>query len=249
MKRWHKIVIILFLLAAATIIYRIPRREVAGIEALEMVVTTAGATVTEGEAQFFSILDNQYRELDELETVLLEVAALLGVKGNTIEKGEGETFRVVDTVGKTAAGSLSHIVVQSNPGDGNGVPPQTYLLVVCNDISVAAIATGIEQLNEVLQPYAPAGQISYYVSGQVAGKKNSEEMEQMARTALTAVRGSIVEGMQDEELISYTAYTPLLERYMTIDGDRFNVNVAIRYDSFLEQTVVWAGFPLIHDSY
>lgn len=249
MERKNKFAMIIILLALALVVYRLPHHPVEDLEALAMVVESAGAAVTEGEVQYFAVLNNNFQELDELEEVLAEVVELVGIDSPRVERSEGETFRVVDTTGPTAFGSIAHAVVQSNPGDQNGVPAQTYLLVVCRDTSTAALSAAVQQLTATLQPYAPEGQLSYYLSGQLAAKKNNREMEQMAKKALSAVRGTIVEGMQDEQLISYTAYTPLVERYKTIDGDRINVNVAVRYDDYLEKTVVWAGFPLIHDPY
>ena len=249
MERNYKIVLILILLALAAGVYRLPQRRLTEVEALTMVVETAGAAVTEGEVQYFVVLNNQFQELDELERVLQEVTALLGMENCRAERSAGETFRVVDTTGKTAFGPAAHVVVQSNPGDDHKLPPQTYLLVVCRDTTAAALAAAVEQLTAALQPYAPGGQLSYYLSGQLDARKNGQELEYMAKKALAAVRGTIVEGMQDEQLVSYTAYTPLLERYVTVDGGRFNVNVAVRYDDYLQKTVVWAGFPLIHDSY
>lgn len=249
MERKHKLALIFILLALAVVVYQLPGSPVADVEALAMVVETAGAAVTEGEVQYFVVLNNRYQEMYELEAVLQETAALLGMQSPKIERSAGDTFRVVDATDKTAFGPTAHLVVQSNPGDDHGIPAQTYLLVICRDTSVAALSAAVQQLTTTLQPYAPGGQLSYYLSGQLADKKDRQEMEEMAKKALAAVRGTIVEGMQDEQLVSYTAYTPLVARYMTIDGDRFNVNVAVRYDDYLQKTVVWAGFPLIHDPY
>ena len=249
MTRTKQIGLIMILLLIAIVVYNIPQRQLAGIEALEALVTTAGADIVEGEVQFYANLEPRFQEMDEIEAILMEVADLLELEGGHIVRADGATYRVIDVLGLTTFSDFVHIVVQSNPGDGNNFPPQTYLLVTCRDTSVTRIATTIEQLTAKLTPYSPTGQLSYYLTGEIAGQKQMVEMEQMAQAALLAVRGIIVEGMQDTGIISYTAYTPLLDRYLTSDGEKFNLNVAIRYDNYHNRTVVWAGFPLIHDEY
>ena len=244
-----KIALILILTIMACVVYQLPQREVEGIEALSMIVETTGAEIAEGEVQFFAVLNQKFCDLAELEEILREVAALTGLDVNEVEKSEGETFRVVDTYGKTASGLSGHLVVQSNPGDGEEVLPQTYLLLVCGEASREDLAAEIANLNQTLTEYAPNGQLTYYLTGYFAGQPGQKEMEKMARRGLSAVRGKVVEGMQNEDLISLTGYTPLLTQHMNSAGKRINLNIAIRYDDYLQKTVVSAGFPLIHSPY
>ncbi|MBT9139649.1 MAG: hypothetical protein DDT30_00221 [Dehalococcoidia bacterium] len=50
-------------------------------------------------------------------------------------------------------------------------------------------------------------------------------------------------------MISLTAHTHLLKNEILVDGQRFNLNLAVRYDDFCEKTLLTAGFPVIHGSY
>ena len=250
MNRSKKIIILLFLLIVLVVVSRLPGREMAGTEALAVLLQTTGAHVVEGEVQFYAVLDDEYRTMAELETILLDVAERLALVGGNVQRSHGDTFRVLDVTGETAFGPETHIVVQSNPGGNDaGMTAQTYLLVVCRDSSVINIDTMVQRLREELEPTAPQGQLSYYLTGELPGRRSGEEMEALAKKALAAVRGRIVEGMWDDDLVSITAYTSLVDQYLTVDGERFNLNIAVRYDEYHEKTVLWAGFPLIHGSY
>ena len=245
-----KILVLLTLLVVLILVYRLPRRDMTGTEALTVLLQTTGAEIVAGEVQFYATLEEEYQTMAELEQIVLTVSDLLGLMEGDVHYSEGETFRVVDVNGQTAFGPSAHIVVQSNPaGSDAGILPQTYLLVVCQDAAIAHIAAIIERLDDVLQSLAPNGQLSYYLTAELPGRKSNEEMEKMAKAALAAVRGKIVEGMQDEDFISYTAFTPLLTQHLDVDGERFNLNFAIRYDDYHDKTILWAGFPLIHASY
>lgn len=240
--------IFIFLLAVLLLVYRLPHGTLNGTGALMALLRSAGANLVEGEIQFYATLGARYREMDELEEILLDVADILGLQNSTVQRGEGDTFRVLEADGATALGPQAQIVVQSNPGNET-LSPQTYLLIICRDESVQKLETVAARLDEAMPALAPGGQISYYLTGELPGQKTVEEMAKMADRALSTVRGTVVEGIKEDNLISYTAYTPLLERYLTVDGDRFNLNLAIRYDDYHKKTVVWVGYPVIHTSY
>lgn len=245
-----KIAVLATLAVLLVTVTRLPQREMGETEALKALLDTVNAEVVEGEVQFYATVDERYRTMDELEELLLQVSDLLGVTEGNLQRGEGETYRVLDIAGQTAFGPQAHIVVQSNPaGSDDGVSAQTYLLIICRDPDADHIATMINRLDELVMPLAPEGHISFYLTGELPGQHSLEEMDNMARRALKAVRAEVVEGMQDQDLVSLTAYTPLLDRHITMDGERFNLNVAIRYDDYFDKTVLWAGYPLIHGSY
>ncbi|MBS4030309.1 MAG: YwmB family TATA-box binding protein [Clostridiales bacterium] len=249
MGQKKKFAILIGLSLLAVLVLRLPQRELSGTGALETLLLSTGAAVMEGEIQYYATLEDSYLEMSELEEILLQVSDLLGLQGGLVQYSEGETYRVLDVSGKTTQGTDTHIVVQSNPGEENSFPPQTYLLITCRDTSLANINTLADRLNVVIQPLAPGGRLSYYLSGELPGRLSSQEMSDMADKALTSVRGQVIEGLWQDDLVSLTAYTPLLEQYLAADGDRFNLNLAIRYDSYHDKTILWAGYPIIHSSY
>ncbi|HHX75040.1 MAG TPA: hypothetical protein GX699_09080 [Firmicutes bacterium] len=257
LKKYWKAAV-LFCLVAVTAFFAAHRlfRQTAGgedanqIDILATVVEQTGARIVEGEMQYFAVLDNSFQPMEKLEQFLLEVAEALHITSGTVEKGAGDTYRVIDLTGRSQAGLHTHIVVQSNPGDRQAaIPPQTYLLVVVSDASPAVLKAAAGDFAGRLKPFAENGQFSCYLTGYLAGKKSDREMAYLAQSALQAVEAEPVEEFTVEELVSYTAYTPRLSAAVREGGAPFNVNIAVRYDNFLEKTVVWAGFPLIHDPY
>jgi hypothetical protein len=249
MGQKKKFAILIGLCILAVLVLRLPRRELSGTDALEALLLSTGAAVVEGEVQYYATLGNSYLEMSELEDVLLQAADLLGLQGGLVQYSEGDTYRVLDVSGKTTQGTDTHIVVQSNPGEENSFPPQAYLLITCRDTSLTNIRTVVGRLDVLIQPLAPAGRLSYYLSGELPGRLSSQEMSNMANKALASVRGKVIEGIWQDDLVSLTACTPLLKQDLAADGDRFNLNLAIRYDSYHNKTVLWAGYPIIHSSY
>jgi hypothetical protein len=246
----NKIVLLTVFAVILLFVSRQPGRALEATDALEMLLQSSGASVTEGEVQYLASLDDRFLSMDELEDKLLAAAKILGLKGGETVRSEGKTYRVLDMTGETVPGTSAHIVVQSNPGDTQlGAKPQSYLLVVCRDSSPQRIMTTAARLETALRPLARGGQVSYYLTGELNGKYTAAEMSKMAESALESVNAKVVEGMWEEELVSLTAYTPLITRYYGSGDKRFNLNLAVRYDNHKNRTVLWAGFPLIHTTY
>ncbi|MBS3897355.1 MAG: YwmB family TATA-box binding protein [Dethiobacter sp.] len=248
---WRKkAVVLVCLVSLLVIISRAASQEREAVQVLQALLRSAGAEIVAGEAQFYAILDNDYRTMAELEGIMFEVGELLDLKGGEVQRGEGETYRVLEVTGLTAFGPEVQLVVQSNPGEADlGSSPKTYLLIVSRDSNPEKITTIVTRLNQLILPFAPHGQISVHLTGQLPGKRTAEQMGRIARSALRTIGATEVEGLEGEELISLTAHTPLLENDLFVNGQRFNLNLAVRYDDFYEKTLLSAGFPLIHGSY
>ena len=248
---WRKkAVLLVCLIGLLLVVSRATSEEMEGAQVLQALLGSVGAEIVAGEVQFYAILDDEYRTMAELEETMLEVGELLGLTGGEVQRGQGETYRVLEVTGLTTFGPEVHLVVQSNPGTANlGSSPQTYLLIVGRDSSAEKIKTMVTRLSQLILPLAPQGQISVYLTGQLPGKRTAEEMGQIARRALRTLGATEVEGIEGQELISLTAYTPLLKEDIFIDGQRFNLNLAVRYDDYHDKTVLSAGFPVIHGTY
>ncbi|MBS4008659.1 MAG: YwmB family TATA-box binding protein [Clostridium sp.] len=248
---WRKkAVILVCLLSLLVIVSRAASQEMEEVQVLEVILRSAGAEIVRGEAQFYAVLDDEYRTMVELEGIMFEVGELLGLKGGEVQRGEGETYRVLEVTGLTAFGPETQLVVQSNPGAADlGNSPKTHLLIVGRDSSLEKIKTLIKRFNQQILPFAPQGQISVHLTGQLAGKRTAEEMGRIARRALRAIGAKELEGIEGEELISLTAHTPLIKNEILVDGQPFNINLALHYDDLKKKTLLSAGFPVIHGSY
>ncbi|NLM51727.1 MAG: hypothetical protein GX197_02735 [Firmicutes bacterium] len=249
MKYRKKIGLILLILMLATTVYAWPKDYLTAVEALIFALEATGADIEGGEVQFYAVLNEQFLSLAELEKLLADLARWLTVAGGKKEKSSGESFRMLALRGRALKGIDVQIVVQSNPGDNFTMPPQTHLLVISQTNSLPEFRKAVAALQKILVPKLPQGQFSYYLKSSFDGKKTHAEMYKLTQAALAAVEAKLVEGMVTPDLISLTAYTPLVKQHLLVEDERFNLNVVAFYDDYLERTIIWAGFPLIHDPY
>ncbi|HZK34736.1 MAG TPA: YwmB family TATA-box binding protein, partial [Bacillota bacterium] len=64
-----------------------------------------------------------------------------------------------------------------------------------------------------------------------------------------ALEGKIIEGIEEEYLVSKTGYSSLIENCLYVDGEKMNLNLALRYKEFEDATYIWLGTPVIFSSY
>ena len=68
-------------------------------------------------------------------------------------------------------------------------------------------------------------------------------------TILESLQGKKVEELQEEDLISVSAYSKTIEGGIKSGDKKVNIQIAARYSSFDHKTYIWIGTPLINVEY
>jgi len=85
--------------------------------------------------------------------------------------------------------------------------------------------------------------------GTFKGKLNKEKNSSIVKLVLDKLHAQKVEGMEDENIISVSAYSSKLKEYIKLGSEKINLNVAIRYSSFDDKTYLWVATPIIAIEY
>ncbi|WFA08689.1 YwmB family TATA-box binding protein [Tissierella sp. Yu-01] len=198
-------------------------------------------------------------ELDNLGNDLVKYFGLLGQEGakNTElsadsyvkEKIIDDSYRQINYFGFDKSSNPLTIIISSylNEETGNG---QTYLYInlikkeqfnKINDIMI-----GVKNLFE---KYERNVEITTCLIGYIDGKLSKTEINDISLKSLHNLSCKIVDEYEDSQLVSYTAYTESIEDYILAGDDRINLNVALRYNEYDNQTLIWIGTPIITSGY
>lgn len=90
---------------------------------------------------------------------------------------------------------------------------------------------------------------SILVQGKFEGKMTSEQMKQVALNIINNKKAIFVNGIEDDNLVSVSAFLPTLEERKKCDNSFVNLNIALRYSSINNCTYLWVGSPLIFVEY
>ena len=87
-----------------------------------------------------------------------------------------------------------------------------------------------------------------YIAG-IPGDLGINSMNKISKQIFRALNGKIIEGIQDRELVSKTGYTRSIKGTLETNGEKININVALRYNAYEDMTYIWLGTPIINIAY
>lgn len=145
------------------------------------------------------------------------------------------------------SGGRMRLLLQRMEQEGASV---VHLLITVNQEGGAQqLSTLAGRFPSLLGQDAQNGNMSFCVTGHLNGELTPEEMEELCLLITREIGGEQVQSISDGKMISVTGYTPDLGDYLKAENLRINLNLAMRYDEYLDKTVIWAGTPLISRYY
>ncbi len=85
--------------------------------------------------------------------------------------------------------------------------------------------------------------------GTIEGKDSKEKLSEDMNRVIRGINGKIISEFEDDMILSYTIFTPRIEKILTINEKKINLNLAIRYNEYEDVTYLWIGTPIITIGY
>ncbi|MGI9862792.1 YwmB family TATA-box binding protein [Moorella naiadis] len=175
----------------------------------------------------------------------LDPGAGAGLTHQDTEKFHGTAWE-----GELQPGVKLFLSVQSLAG--SGADGETYLLL---DLTGAPqngegeMVSWQGQVRAAFQAWQVEPHLTYGLIGVIPGKLSAAARQQRARAVLAALGARKVEGVEDDELLSISAYSDRLPRGLAVAGREVNVNVALRFHATDGNTYLHLGSPLLGGEY
>jgi hypothetical protein len=139
------------------------------------------------------------------------------------------------------------IAIESVKQEAQG---ETYIVFdVSMDKSYKDLMTERRNIVNALQVDEALINFSSCIIGTYKGKMTEKEADKKSRIALQSIKAEKVEGIENEELKSISAFSSSVGSYVISDQSRVNVQLAIRYSTYDDKTYIWIGTPLIPMEY
>lgn len=212
-----------------------------------------GARLDTVTLEAWGVVAGAFVDAGALNEMARQAAPALGVDvdgstGFTIQDGEG--FHAVYWQGEAQPGTALFFSLQSLSGSaGEG---ETYLLINLSGRpweGEREIHAWLAKMRAAFSPWQIEPRLTYTVTGFVLGRLAPAERERRAAQILNALAARKVEGIEDGELLSVSAYTSRLPDFLEVAGRKVNVNVALRYHDVEGKTYIYLGCPLLGGEY
>lgn len=163
------------------------------------------------------------------------------------QNGTLPVYMMAERYSDLHSGGRMRLLLQHMEQDGVNI---VHLLVTVNQEGEARQLSSLAyRLPSLLGPEAQKGSLSFCLTGHLEGELSPEEMGELSLIITRDLGGEQVQSISDGKMVSITGYTPELGDYLKAENLRINLNLAMRYDDYLDKTVIWAGTPLISRYY
>ena len=221
---------------------------------LENAMEVTGAGIYEGEVHYWASLDSHQDEGELLEEQALKLGELLGINNPGISRtphqpGEPAlpSAQVVELEQELPEKVHGRLLLQKLEEQGSSA--RHLVVSLTQKESTDDLADYAFKMPAVFNSRAEKSNISYCLTGHLEEELSVKQMQDLAELMHHELDATIMHGFQEGPLVSVTGYSPFLGNYFQVEDEKYNLNVALRYDDYQEKTVIWVGTPLIARSY
>lgn len=246
-------VAITLLISIFIIIIQVNKPEYPAAEIVQKAFTAANARVASSEIYIRGKLKNGKDDVFYEQQLLNSLIRQAG--------GDTEAIRPVFFTfeNDTGNGTESDYIINDNRSihvsilnSAQGGMPDEYrdLFVSLTDTSQKPeLSASVKQLASIMESYNIDPDINICMTGSIAGRLNEMELEAVCEGIIESAHADKVEGMQEGGLVSVSAFSPVIDDSVRVNGKRINLNIAIRYNSYEGRTYIWLATPVITTEY
>lgn len=92
-------------------------------------------------------------------------------------------------------------------------------------------------------------EFNFCIVGNFNGQLDYLSLNDICLKLLEKANARSVEGIRDGNMISVSAYSPIIKESISANGRKVNLNLAIRYNSYEDKTYIWLATPVITREY
>lgn len=185
---------------------------------------------------------------DEMKKSMLENMALkIGITdGYTFSKGNGADFEkmILTKEGKYATTTCQVISLL------DGEQPEQYILV---QVQTTAEVDGAIQLYErvkrLFREIEVSSQVSMEVEMEQQGNLWEENGDSYVDRIFALLGAKEIDRIEENEIYTVYGYSKAEDNYLTLQGEKVNVQLVMSYDEIEDKTYIKMGVPMVNSSY
>lgn len=104
-------------------------------------------------------------------------------------------------------------------------------------------------ITDSLEKYGIDYEVNISVTGCVDGRLKDDEIDDICSRAFRSIGADMVEGIDDNGLLSVSAFSPSISESVSVNGKKVNMSMAARYNSYEAKTYIWLATPVITTEY
>lgn len=211
------------------------------------VFNSSGAKMIVNEMYFFSRATNNYKDINALSEVCEEVFNAIEIKNFSRNSTSTDNLLKKEILGSTKDGvkvsAMASIVVdKSDTGD-------KYITIDATGTENGNALFLREQIEDIFNKHGLKVMVNSCMTGTYDGNVEDTQLEKICRNILNESDAKKVDSKRFENVISVSAFSPMIKDKLSINGKNVNLSIAIRYNKQENKTYLWVATPIVNTEY
>ncbi len=201
-----------------------------------------------------------YKDEEQLKIMMEHISKELGLKEleiNTNNENEEymnvhtETFSSSQLVayGKDENDNLITVVLYSYFDKEKSSGETSIVMDITRDKDYTKIKEIIKNIDNLYKSYNIKTEITYCIIGTFRAELNRDNMLKKATRVLSVANGEKIEGLVEDDIVSISAYSPNIDRFIYTGNKKMNLNIALSNNEYEGKTYIIMGYPIIAIGY
>ncbi len=211
------------------------------------VFNSSGAKMIVNEIYFFARATNDYKDINALSEVCEEVFNAIEIKNFSRNSTSTDNLLKKEILGSTKDGvkvsAMASIV--GNKSDTE----DKYITIDATGTENGNAMFLREKVEDIFNKHGLEVIVNSCITGTYDGDVEDTQLEKICRNILNESDAKKVDSKRFENVISVSAFSPMIKDKLSINGKNVNLSIAIRYNKQENKTYLWLATPIVNTEY
>ena len=194
-------------------------------------------------------INNEFMTLGELEKMSENYIRDLNFKESYRDVIEESNISKLSIYGQVGLSKNITLVLYSYRDGDKDKDITTLFIDVSESENYEIIEEITSKLSKLVEEYGIEAKNTSCIVGVYEGKLGSEYKNEIIEGFTKQTDSKNIENLIEDELVSYSLYSKHIKDYIYTGNNKMNLNIAIRYDEYRDQTNILIASPIITTGY
>ena len=209
---------------------------------------TSNANFKSFNTNYSGIINNKFLDLKQLNIFSVGIIEGVGFKESYREVIEETNMSKLSIYGQVDNKHMT-LVLYSYKDKKNNKSQTSIFLDISSDKDYENIEDITSKISKVLRKQHVKLKSNTCIIASYDGQLESQHKMEVLKRIINLSDARLVESLVNDDFLSYSLYTDNIEEYIYTGRNKINLNIAIRYDEYRDQTNIFLASPIITMGY
>lgn len=194
-------------------------------------------------------ISDKFIEFKDLDQISKEITESIEVEEDYREVTQESKMNRISIYGQVDGNKNITLVFYSYLDQRDGKSKTTVFIDINESKDYAKLEETTRKVSKALEKQKIKAKITSCIVGSYKGKLRSEYKVEIVKNLIKRTKSIEVESLNNNDLISYSLYTKNIDNYIYSGRKKINLNIAINYDEYRDQTNIFIASPIITMGY